>query len=75
MIDEGILDHDIIVVKHQNTADSGDIIVAITEKGATLKIFRDRNGEIFLEPRNKNLRNIYPKELEIRGKFVGLIRQ
>jgi len=75
MIDEGILDHDIIVVKHQNTADSGDIIVAITEKGATLKIFRDRNGEIFLEPRNKNLRNIYPKELEIRGKFVGLFRK
>ena len=75
MIDEGILDHDIVVVKHQNTADSGDIIIAITEKGATLKIFRNKNGEIFLEPRNKNLKNIYPKTLEIRGKFVGLVRK
>nr|MBI5456008.1 repressor LexA [Candidatus Levybacteria bacterium] len=75
MIDEGILDHDIIVVKHQNTADNGDVVVAITEKGATLKIFRNKNGEIFLEPRNKNSKNIYPKSLEIRGKFVGLVRK
>lgn len=75
MIDEGILDHDIIVIKHQNSADNGDIIVAVTEKGATLKIFKNKNGKIFLEPRNKNLENIYPKTLEIRGKFVGLVRK
>lgn len=75
MIDEGILDHDIIVVKHQNTADSGDIIVAITEKGATLKVFRQKNGKIYLEPRNKKLKNICPNDLEIRGKFVGLVRK
>jgi len=75
MIDEGILDHDIIVIKHQNTADSGDIVVAITEKGATLKIFRQKHGKIYLEPRNKKLKNIYPKDLEIRGKFVGLVRK
>lgn len=75
MIDEGILDHDIVVVKHQNTADNGDVVVAITEKGATLKIFRQKNGKIFLEPRNKNLKNIYPKSLEIRGKFIGLLRK
>jgi repressor LexA len=75
MIDEGILDHDIVVVKHQNTADSGDIVVAVTEKGATLKIFRQKDGKIYLEPRNKKLKNIYPKNLEIRGKFVGLMRE
>jgi len=75
MIDEGILDEDIIVVKYQNTADSGDIVVAVTEKGATLKIFRQKDGKIYLEPRNKNFKNIYPKSLEIRGKFVGLVRK
>ncbi len=75
MIDEGILDHDIIVVKHQNTADNGDVVVAITEKGATLKVFKNKNGVKFLEPRNKKLKNIYPKSLEIRGKFVGLVRK
>lgn len=75
MIDEGILDNDIIVVKHQNTADNGDVVVAITEKGATLKIFRQKNGRIYLEPKNKNLKDIYPKSLEIRGKFVGLVRK
>lgn len=75
MIEDGIEDRDIIVVKHQNSAENGDRIVAITEKGATLKIFRQKNGNIYLEPKNKKLKNIYPKSLEIRGKLVGLIRR
>lgn len=74
MVEDGILDNDLVVIKHQLTAESGNTVVAITEKGATLKIFRKKNGKIFLEPRNRNLPNIYPKELEIRGKFCGLIR-
>lgn len=74
MIKDNILEGDTIVVRHQNTAQDGDRVVAITERGATLKIYRERNGEIYLEPRNKSLTNIYPKELEIRGKFCGLIR-
>lgn len=75
MIEDGIMDKDIIVVKHQNTAENGDRVVAITEDGATLKVFKKRNGKIVLEPRNKKLKNIYPKELEIRGKYVGLVRK
>lgn len=75
MIDDGIMDKDIIVVKHQNVAEAGDRIVAITEKGATLKILRKKNSIFYLEPRNKKLKNIYPKSLEIRGKFVGLVRK
>lgn len=74
MIEDGIWDNDIVVIRSQSIADSGDTIVAITEDGATLKIFRSKNGTIFLEPRNKRLSNIFPKHLEIRGKFVGLIR-
>lgn len=74
MIDDNILDGDTIVIKHQQTAEDGDRVVAITENGATLKVFRNRNGRKYLEPRNKNMKVIYPKELEVRGKFCGLIR-
>ena len=74
MIDMGILDDDIILIRHQMTAENGDVVVAITEDGATLKMYREKNGAIYLEPRNKNYPIIKPKELEIRGKFCGLIR-
>jgi len=74
MIEDGIWDGDIVIVKHQQTADNGDTVVAITENGATLKRYRVQNGKIYLEPRNSKLDNIYPKSLEIRGKFVGLLR-
>lgn len=74
MIDDNILDGDTIVIKHQQTAEDGDRVVAITEDGATLKVFRNKNGRIYLEPRNHKLKSIYPKELEIRGVFCGLIR-
>jgi len=74
MMCDGIMDEDIVVIRHQKTAESGDTVVAITEKGATLKIFKKKNGKIYLEPRNKKFKNIYPKKIEIRGKFKGLLR-
>jgi len=74
MIEDGIWDSDTVIIKHQQTANDKDTVVAVTEDGATLKRFRDKNGKIYLESRNKNLENIYPKQLEIRGKFCGLIR-
>lgn len=74
MVDDGILDGDTIIIKHQNTAVNGDRVVAITEKGATLKVYMEKKGRIYLEPKNKKYKNIYPKKLEIRGKFAGLIR-
>lgn len=74
MIDMGILDNDVVLIKHQLIADNGDAVVAITEDGATLKVFKRINGKIILEPRNKDYPVIEPEELEIRGKFVGLVR-
>jgi len=74
MIEDNILDGDTIIVRHQQIAEDGDRVVAVTENGAILKVFRKRNGKIYLEPRNKNLKPLYPKELVIRGKFCGLIR-
>lgn len=75
MIDDNILDGDIIIIKHQQTAEDGDRVVAITEDGATLKVFRNRNSRKYLEPRNKSMKATYPKDIEIRGKFCGLIRR
>lgn len=75
MIDMGILDKDIVLIKHQMTANNGEVVVAITENGATLKVFRKRGEKITLEPRNNNYPVIEPQELEIRGKFVGLLRK
>lgn len=74
MFDMGILDNDIVLIRHQITAENGDVVVAITEKGATLKVFKKRGKKTFLEPRNKDYPTIEPKKLEIRGKFVGLLR-
>jgi repressor LexA len=75
MIDMGILDDDIVLIRHQMTAEDGDVIVGITEKGATLKVYRKKNGAIFLEPKNPKYKIIKPKKLEVRGKFIGLIRK
>lgn len=74
MTEDNILNGDTIVVRHQLTGEDGDRVVAVTESGVTLKILRKRGNKIYLEPRNKKLKPIYPKQLEIRGKFCGLIR-
>jgi len=74
MMDMGILDDDIVLIKHQMTANSGDVVVGITEKGATLKILGRKNGRTVLEPRNPKYDTVIPDQLEVRGVFVGLIR-
>lgn len=74
MIDMGVLDDDIVLIKHQMTAKDGDVVVAITENGATLKVFKKEGGKVVLEPRNKDYPKIIPQQIEVRGKFMGLIR-
>ncbi len=75
MIDMGILDEDVVLIEHRLTAQNNEVVVAITENGATLKVYKEIKGEVILEPRNKIYDVIRPKELEIRGKFIGLIRK
>lgn len=81
MTGDGIMDGDTIVVRQQATAIPGDTIVAILkenfEERATLKRFYPKNGIIELRPRNPLIRSIkvMPENLEIRGKFCGLIRR
>ncbi len=78
MIDDGVWDGDTILVKHQNTANIGDMIVAVVDGEVTLKRFGGyKGGKIELIPKNKNIRPFYvdPDNFEVRGKFAGLLRK
>lgn len=81
MVDDGILQGDIIVVRTQNHADNGDVVVALMGSDesarATVKRYYNHGSRIELRPRNPNLQPLMcnPGEVEIRGKFVGLLRK
>lgn len=82
MIDDGILPDDIIIVRFQNYVDNGDVVVALVLDGsgtqlATVKRFYNQGSRIELRPRNPALPSRFYNlgEIEVRGKFVGLLRQ
>src|SRR6202051_1489192 len=78
MIESGILDGDIALLRRTEAADTGDIVVALIDEGeATLKRFRRRGASIALEPANSayEVRILPPNRVRIQGKLVGLFRQ
>jgi repressor LexA len=74
MIDAGILDGDTVIVRKQNTADDGDIVVAMLNDKATLKRFRKNGADVYLEPANRNYRPIQGVPFDVVGKVVELRR-
>lgn len=77
MIDAGIHEGDIIVVKRQDSADDGDIVVALVEdQEATLKTLRRRSGAVELHAANPNYetQRYHAGQVKIQGRMVGLIR-
>ena len=78
MIEAGILDGDMAVIKRTDVADTGDIVVAlIDEEEATLKRFRRRGASIALEPANTayEVRILPPNRVRIQGKLISLFRR
>jgi repressor LexA len=78
MVDAGILDGDMALIQRNDTADTGDIVVAlIDEEEATLKRFRRRGASIALEPANTSyeVRILPPNRVRIQGKLIGLYRK
>ena len=78
MIEAGILDGDIALIKRADAAETGDIVVAlIDDEEATLKRFRRRGASIALEPANTayEVRILPPNRVRIQGKLVGLFRR
>jgi repressor LexA len=78
MIEAGILDGDVALIKRSDGAETGDIVVAlIDDEEATLKRFRRRGASIALEPANASyeVRILPPTRVRIQGKLVGLFRR
>ncbi len=76
MIDAGILDNDLVLVKQQSTANNGDIVVALIDNEATVKTFYKENGYVRLQPQNQALDPIIVREnLSILGKVAGVFRK
>jgi repressor LexA len=78
MIEAGILEGDTVVIRKGDSAETGDIVVAlIDDEEATLKRFRRRGASIALEPANSTyeVRILPPNRVRVQGKLVGLFRK
>ena len=78
MINAGILEGDVVVIRRSDTAASGDIVVALVEgEEATLKRLRRKGASIALEAANPayETRIFGPDQIDVQGKLVGLIRR
>ena len=75
MKDAGIMDGDVAVVAHQNTADNGDIVVAMVEEAVTLKRFFLEKNRVQLKSENPSYPSIYTRNVRILGKLKSLIRR
>jgi repressor LexA len=75
MIDAGILENDLVLVKQQSTAENGDIVVALIGDEATVKTFHKEKGYIRLQPENQYMEPIIIKDdIAILGKVIGVFR-
>lgn len=74
MIEAGILDGDLLVVQRQETAQNGDIVVALVEDEATVKRFFRHDGDIELRPENSQMESIFVKQVAILGQVRGVVR-
>lgn len=74
MIEADIRNNDIVVIRQQNTAENGEIVVAMMNGETTLKRFYKRNGKIILHPGNKEMQDIIVKNCEIQGVLISCIK-
>ena len=74
MVDAGMLEGDFVVVKPQETAADGEIVVALVGEEATVKRFFKENDHIRLQPENDAMEPIRSKEVQILGRVVGVFR-
>ncbi|OPX84289.1 MAG: LexA repressor [Pelotomaculum sp. PtaB.Bin104] len=75
MIEAGILNGDMVLVRQQHDAENGEIIVALIGEEATVKRIFKEDDRIRLQPENRLLSPIYTKDVQVLGKVVGLLRK
>ena len=74
MVDIGIRPNDLIVIRRQNYADDGQIVVARIDGEATLKRLFHRDGKIVLHPENRQMKDIVVEDCEVQGVLVSCIK-
>jgi repressor LexA len=74
MIDAAICDGDMVVIRQQSEAHSGQIVAAMIDEEATVKVYRRRNGHVYLEPRNPAYEVIDGDNATILGIVVSVLR-
>ncbi len=74
MINAGIFNGDQIIVAQQETAENGDIVVALLDDSATVKRFFREEGHIRLQPENDAMEPILAESVQVLGKVIGLMR-
>ena len=75
MIEAGILDGDIVVLRQQDAAENGEIVAALVEDEATLKRIFYEKGHVRLQPENHAMEPIIVPDAQVLGKLVALVRQ
>jgi repressor LexA len=75
MIEAGILNGDMVVVRRQHDANNGDIVVALLEDEATVKRFYKEKDRVRLQPENITMEPIYTNDMQVLGKVIGLVRK
>lgn len=78
MIEAGIMDGDIAIIKRSDVAENGQIVVALVEENeATLKVWLKKKDEIWLKPCNKDyeIRKLHPSQVRVQGILSGIIRR
>ena len=80
MVEAGILDGDLVIVKRAQEARNGEIVVALagddqSADEATVKTFYRDGGHVRLQPENASLEPLYPKHTQILGRVVGVFRE
>ncbi len=74
MINAGIFNGDHLLIEQKNTAENGEIVVALLDDSATVKTFYKENGHYRLQPQNDAMDPIITDEVQILGKVIGVFR-
>jgi repressor LexA len=76
MIEDGIMEGDFVVIEKVDSAINGEIVVALVDDSlATLKRFYKEGGRVVLKPANSTMEPMYPVNVKIQGRVVGLVRK
>jgi len=76
MIDAGIQEGDLVIAERTNNPKVGDIVIAEVDGGWTMKYYRKKGNVVYLEPANKNFKDIYPEnDLKIAAVVKGVVRK